>query len=359
MRWILIGGAVITLILGILALYNPTGFVIAIAFLIGIWMFVLGLFQVFAGIADRSAPYWWLTLIVGIIGVIVGLYIMTQPRAGGIVLVWVLGNSTRSSSASSGSSWCSPASGRATPSRSEPLTFFPSPVLDESMSGTHSFEDAVSFHGHRCPGLALGYRAAGVGLEALGADPSSDEEVVAVVENDACGVDGLQVRAGCTFGKGNLRFLDYGKHVYTFYDRASGRGVRVAVTAGLLDRAVRPRLRRPPRAGPERHGDPGRARRVRSPPPGRLRRDPRGAGRRPLRRDPGRGPPPEPARIHRSVVCDACGESVSEHRVVRARRAAALHPLRRTMTKLLTFAPPVTRRGGRRSGSATTGPARP
>ena len=27
-------------------------------------------------------------------------------------------------------------------------------------------------------------------------------------------------------------------------------------------------------------------------------------------------PLPEPAQIHRSVVCDACGESVSEHRVV-------------------------------------------
>src|SRR5665647_2395040 len=78
-RWILIGAAVVTLILGVLALYNPTGFVIAIAFLIGIWAFVLGLFQVFAGIAGRGAPYWWLTLIAGIIGIIVGLYIMTQP----------------------------------------------------------------------------------------------------------------------------------------------------------------------------------------------------------------------------------------------------------------------------------------
>ncbi len=90
-RWVLIGAAVITLILGILALWNPIGFVIAIAFLIGIWMFVLGLFQVFVGIADRRAPYWWLTLIVGIIGIIAGLYIMTQPIAGTVVLVWVLG----------------------------------------------------------------------------------------------------------------------------------------------------------------------------------------------------------------------------------------------------------------------------
>lgn len=91
MRWILIAGAVITLILGILALWNPTGIVIAIAILIGIWAFVLGLFQVFVGIAARGAPYWWLTLISGVFGIIVGLYIMTQPIAGSVVLVWALG----------------------------------------------------------------------------------------------------------------------------------------------------------------------------------------------------------------------------------------------------------------------------
>lgn len=90
-RWVLIGAGVVLLILGVLAIYNPTGFVLTIAFLIGLWMFVLGLFQLWAGIADRSAPYWWLTLIAGIIGIIAGLYIMTQPVAGSVVLVWVLG----------------------------------------------------------------------------------------------------------------------------------------------------------------------------------------------------------------------------------------------------------------------------
>ncbi len=91
LRWILIGAAVVTLILGILAIWNPIGVVLTVAFLYGIWAFVLGLFQVFAGIAIRSAPYWWLTLIAGIIGIIVGLYIMTNPVAGAVVLVWVLG----------------------------------------------------------------------------------------------------------------------------------------------------------------------------------------------------------------------------------------------------------------------------
>ena len=76
---------------------------IAIAFLIGIWMFVFGLLGIFAGFAARGTRSWWLSLIAGIIGVIGGLYFLTQPGEGSVVLVWVLGI-TRSSSVSSGSS---------------------------------------------------------------------------------------------------------------------------------------------------------------------------------------------------------------------------------------------------------------
>jgi formylmethanofuran dehydrogenase subunit E len=102
---------------------------------------------------------------------------------------------------------------------------------------TPTYEDVVQFHGHSCPGLAIGYRmtlaaltaleAATAALAALRAARASDEELVAIGENDACGVDAVQLVAGCSFGKGNLIFRDYGKHVYTFFSRTTGRGVRV------------------------------------------------------------------------------------------------------------------------------------
>lgn len=91
------------------------------------------------------------------------------------------------------------------------------------------WEKAVDFHGHVCPGLAVGYRSAELALEKLGASRSADEELVAIVENDACGTDALQVLTGCTFGKGNFFFLDYGKQVYTIASRARQKTVRVAV----------------------------------------------------------------------------------------------------------------------------------
>lgn len=91
------------------------------------------------------------------------------------------------------------------------------------------FNDVVLFHGHSCPGLALGYRAAMAALEELSLKHSEDEEIVCIVENDSCAVDAVQVITGCTFGKGNLIFKDYGKQVYTFIDRKAGRAIRISV----------------------------------------------------------------------------------------------------------------------------------
>lgn len=90
-----------------------------------------------------------------------------------------------------------------------------------------TLERVVEFHGHMCPGLALGVRAAEVALAEIGPH-SQDEEVVAIVETDMCGVDAVQFLTGCTFGKGNLVHRDYGKNVYTFVRRSDGRAIRVS-----------------------------------------------------------------------------------------------------------------------------------
>ncbi len=99
------------------------------------------------------------------------------------------------------------------------------------MTDQETVEQVVSFHGHMCPGLAMGIRAAEVALERVGPH-SVDEEVVAIVETDMCGVDAVQYMTGCTFGKGNLVHRDYGKNAYTFVRRSDGRAVRISSRAG-------------------------------------------------------------------------------------------------------------------------------
>jgi formylmethanofuran dehydrogenase subunit E len=66
-------------------------------------------------------------------------------------------------------------------------------------------------------------------MEELCADKDIDEELVAIVENDACGVDAIQVLTGCTLGKGNLIYRDYGKNAFTFIRRDTGKAVRVVL----------------------------------------------------------------------------------------------------------------------------------
>jgi len=94
---------------------------------------------------------------------------------------------------------------------------------------------ATIFHGHLCPGIAIGVLVAKYVLE-HGFERSSDEELVAVVETDNCSVDALQALLGTTFGKGNLVHKDYGKNNYKIYSRKSQKAVKLALKASVLDK---------------------------------------------------------------------------------------------------------------------------
>ena len=97
------------------------------------------------------------------------------------------------------------------------------------MDDAPSYEEVSVFHGHKCPGLAIGYRVALAARELLRAGRAPDEELVTVAENDSCAIDAIQVILGCTAGKGNLIVRDHGKQVYTIHNRATGDGVRISV----------------------------------------------------------------------------------------------------------------------------------
>ena len=87
----------------------------------------------------------------------------------------------------------------------------------------------AAFHGHECGGLTIGYKAALYAISLLELAFSPDEQVVCVSENDACGVDAIQVILGCTVGKGNLLFHITGKQAFSFYNRKTGASVRLAL----------------------------------------------------------------------------------------------------------------------------------
>jgi formylmethanofuran dehydrogenase subunit E len=175
------------------------------------------------------------------------------------------------------------------------------------------FKECVRFHGHVCPGLAIGYAATKAGMRALKAVRAEDEEIVAVVENESCAVDAVQVLLGCTFGKGNLIFRDWGKQVFTFFDRKTGQGVRVSLRDELPGRADRHELRRKIDSGVALDSDKKKWAELRDTMTKQLVSD--GAERyfevRQVHSEI-----PEPARVVDTQPCSVCGEPVMTTRLL-------------------------------------------
>ena len=103
------------------------------------------------------------------------------------------------------------------------------------------FKAGLLLHGHKCPAMPMGLRAGLAALEALGVERAKDGQLTALVEIDSdhcatCYADGVMMATGCTFGKGNIRKLGYGKFVLTLIDNKTGRSVRVATRNEVIKR---------------------------------------------------------------------------------------------------------------------------
>lgn len=151
---------------------------------------------------------------------------------------------------------------------------------------TTAWQRCVEFHGHSCPGLAIGFKAVEAARRQLDLKFSRDEELLCVTENDACGVDAVQVLTGCSMGKGNLIYRKRGKMAFSFFKRATGETVRIVLKQSFSrdgDRAaVQEQILS---ADPDElfsYAVPGFA-------------------------------IPETARMFNSLACEHCGESAAEH----------------------------------------------
>lgn len=142
------------------------------------------------------------------------------------------------------------------------------------------WEKCVDFHGHRCGGLRIGYAASEYAMNLLGISFSDNEQVVCISENDACGVDAIQVILGCSVGKGNLLFHMRGKQAFSFYNRRTGKSVRLV---------LRPRPRDMTREESFRYYQSSNARELFDIKDTTIRL-------------------PEKARLFDSYICDCCGE---------------------------------------------------
>jgi len=102
----------------------------------------------------------------------------------------------------------------------------------------------LTFHGHKCPAMPLGLRAAAAAMNALGVGRAKDKELHVISETGkghaaGCFLDGIMVATGCTYGKSNIEKRYYNKMAFTLIDVQGERSVRVSLKpeffAGMLN----------------------------------------------------------------------------------------------------------------------------
>ncbi|MEJ2599346.1 MAG: FmdE family protein [Anaerolineales bacterium] len=103
------------------------------------------------------------------------------------------------------------------------------------------YQAGLLLHGHKCPAMPMGLRAGLAALNMLGVNRAQDGQLAALIEigQDHCATcyaDGIQMSTGCTFGKGNIQKLGFGKFALTLIDRKTGNSVRVITRPQTIQR---------------------------------------------------------------------------------------------------------------------------
>ncbi len=96
------------------------------------------------------------------------------------------------------------------------------------------WEQVADFHGHTCPGIALGFRVAQIASRDLGIRPAPESQVLVKAETASCALDAFQVLNHATTGKRTLLVDERGKHVYHFQYSGTEEILRIAVHAEVI-----------------------------------------------------------------------------------------------------------------------------
>jgi uncharacterized membrane protein HdeD (DUF308 family) len=86
--WLLLLAGILNIIIGLLLLSNPGKTLIALAWVLGLYWLIQGIFTIVAMFLDHSA--WGWKLFIGIVGIIAGIIVMRHPIASALVIPSIL-----------------------------------------------------------------------------------------------------------------------------------------------------------------------------------------------------------------------------------------------------------------------------
>ena len=88
------------------------------------------------------------------------------------------------------------------------------------------WEEAVKFHGHECPGLAIGIRACEAIISKMNIKPKEDK-IICITENNTCPVDGIKYVFGCDYDKKNLFYKESDELVFNILKTSNNDSLRI------------------------------------------------------------------------------------------------------------------------------------
>lgn len=88
------------------------------------------------------------------------------------------------------------------------------------------WEEAVKYHGHECPGLAIGIKACEAIMNEMNIEPK-ENEIVCISENNTCPIDGIKFVFGCDYNKQNLLYKESEDLAFNIFNIANNDSLRI------------------------------------------------------------------------------------------------------------------------------------
>lgn len=88
------------------------------------------------------------------------------------------------------------------------------------------WEEAAKFHGHKCPGLAIGVKACEAIITKMNLNPKEDK-IICISENNTCPVDGIKSIFGCDFDKKTLFYEETDELAFNIFNLKDNNSLRI------------------------------------------------------------------------------------------------------------------------------------
>lgn len=88
------------------------------------------------------------------------------------------------------------------------------------------WEETIKFHGHECPGIAMGFKICEAAIKKLGINPLNDE-IICIAENNTCPADAIRFILGCNEKNNKLSFNLSENLTFSFFNKANNQKLKI------------------------------------------------------------------------------------------------------------------------------------